>query len=152
MQFGHTYQTYLARAAGADAVLLIAAILSDQNLQEFLQITYSLGMSALVKVHTLAELDRVLALKDLRLADINNRNREDFTVDLGTTQQLIVERGEQLNRLAITVVSESGLQTTADLALVALAGVHAVLIGESLVKQADPEQGVLSLLNSNPVA
>lgn len=139
------YQIYLARAAGADAVLLIAAILSDRNLQEFLQIAHSLGMNALVEVHTLAELDRVLALKDLRLVGINNRNLEDFLVDLGTTQQLLAQRQEKLNSLGITVVSESGLHTRADLALMAEAGARAVLIGESLVKQTDLVQAVLNL-------
>lgn len=141
------YQIYLARTAGADAVLLIAAILSDQDLQDFLKIIHSLGMNALVEVHTLAELDRVLALSELRLVGINNRNLEDFTVDLGTTQQLLAARREQWQSLGITVVSESGLYTRADLDLVAQAGARAVLIGESLVKQTDPEQAVLSLFS-----
>ena len=141
------YQIYLARVAGADAVLLIAAILSDQELQEFLQVIQSLGMNALVEVHTLAELDRVLALSGVRLVGVNNRNLEDFTVDIGTTQQLLTERREQLHNLDITLVSESGLYTPADLALVAEAGARTVLIGESLVKQTDLEQAVSSLIN-----
>ena len=144
------YQIYLARTAGADAVLLIAAVLSDQDLQEFLKIVHGLGMTALVEVHTLAELDRVLALSDLRLVGINNRNLEDFTVDIGTTQQLMAQRREQIQKLGIMVVSESGLHTSADLAVVVEAGVHAVLIGESLIKQSDIEQAVCSLF-SNPV-
>ena len=141
------YQIYLARVAGADAVLLIAAILSDQQLQEFLQVIQNLGMNALVEVHTLAELDRVLALSGVRLVGVNNRNLENFTVDLGTTQQLLTERREQLHNLDITLVSESGLYTPADLALVAEAGARTVLIGESLVKQTDLEQAVSSLIN-----
>lgn len=138
------YQIYLGRANGADAVLLIAAVLSDQELQEFQQIIHTLGMTALIEVHTLAELDRVLALRDVRLVGINNRNLEDFTVDLGTTQKLLASR-EQIHTLGITVVSESGLYTPADLTLVADAGARAVLIGESLVKQTDLEQAVRSL-------
>ena len=141
------YQIYLARVAGADAVLLIAAILSDQQLQEFLQVIQNLGMNALVEVHTLAELDRVLALSGVRLVGVNNRNLEDFTVDIGTTQQLLTKRREQLHKLDITLVSESGLYTPADLALVAEAGARTVLIGESLVKQTDLEQAVSSLIN-----
>ncbi|PSP34877.1 MAG: indole-3-glycerol phosphate synthase TrpC [Cyanobacteria bacterium QS_8_48_54] len=141
------YQIYLARVAGADAVLLIAAILSDQQLQEFLQVIQNLGMNALVEVHTLAELDRVLALSGVRLVGVNNRNLEDFTVDIGTTQQLLTKRREQLHNLDITLVSESGLYTPADLALVAEAGARTVLIGESLVKQTDLEQAVSSLIN-----
>ena len=140
------YQIYLARTAGADAVLLIAAILSDQELQAFLQLIHDLGMNALVEVHTLAELDRVLKLENLSLVGINNRNLEDFTLDIGTTQQLLAQRQQQLQSLDITVVSESGLYTPADLSLVAEAGARAVLIGESLVKQSDVEQAVRSLL------
>ncbi|MBD0388250.1 MAG: indole-3-glycerol phosphate synthase TrpC [Nostoc sp. C3-bin3] len=140
------YQIYLARTAGADAVLLIAAILSDQELQAFLQLIHDLGMNALVEVHTLAELDRVLKLDDLHLVGINNRNLEDFTLDLRTTQQLLAQRQQQLQSLDITVVSESGLYTSADLSLVAEAGARAVLIGESLVKQSDVEQAVRTLL------
>ncbi|MEH2435679.1 MAG: indole-3-glycerol phosphate synthase TrpC [Nostoc sp.] len=144
------YQIYLARTAGADAVLLIAAILSDQELQGFLQLIHDLGMNALVEVHTLAELDRVLKLDDLHLVGINNRNLEDFTLDIGTTQQLLAQRQQQLQSLDITVVSESGLYTPADLSLVAEAGARAVLIGESLVKQSNVEQAVRSLLRLSP--
>ncbi|MBO3458237.1 indole-3-glycerol phosphate synthase TrpC [Aetokthonos hydrillicola Thurmond2011] len=139
------YQIYLARVNGADAVLLIAAILSDETLQSFLEIAHSLGMTALVEVHTLAELDRVLALQNVQLVGINNRNLEDFSVDLETTKHLFAERRQRLSSLAITVVSESGLYTSADLAFVVEAGAEAVLIGESLVKQADLEQAVKQL-------
>jgi indole-3-glycerol phosphate synthase len=142
------YQIYLARTAGADAVLLIAAILSNQELQNFLRLIHDLGMNALVEVHTLTELDRVLQLDDLRLVGINNRNLEDFTVNLATTQQLLAQR-QQLQSLGITVVSESGLYTPADLSIVAEAGAHAVLVGESLIKQNDIEQAVRSLLSSH---
>ncbi|MBD2100904.1 indole-3-glycerol phosphate synthase TrpC [Leptolyngbya sp. FACHB-261] len=148
----YPYQMYLARTAGADAVLLIAAILSDQDLTYFVKIARGLGMAALVEVHTLEELDRALAIPDVHLIGINNRNLEDFTVDLGTTQRLLAARQEQINQLGVTVVSESGLHTPADLALVAGAGARAVLIGESLVKQPDPEQAVRALLEVTPVA
>ncbi|MBD2440508.1 indole-3-glycerol phosphate synthase TrpC [Nostoc sp. FACHB-110] len=140
------YQIYLARTAGADAVLLIAAILTDQQLQEFLQLIHELGMTALVEVHTLAELDRVLKLDGLRLLGINNRNLENFTVDLKTTQQLLTQRQEQIQNSHITVVSESGIYTPADLTFVAEVGARSVLVGESLVKQPDIEQAVQSLL------
>ncbi|MBR8837995.1 MAG: indole-3-glycerol phosphate synthase TrpC [Stigonema ocellatum SAG 48.90 = DSM 106950] len=140
------YQIYLARTAGADAVLLIAAILSDEELQDFIRVIHDLKMKALVEVHTLAELDRVLKLDDIRLVGINNRNLQDFTVDLGVTQQLLTQRQAQLRGFGITVVSESGLYTRDDLSLVASAGVRAVLVGESLVKQPDIEQAVHNLL------
>ncbi len=140
------YQIYLARTVGADAVLLIAAILSDEELQDFLRVIHDLGMKALVEVHTLAELDRVLKLDDIRLVGINNRNLQDFTVDLGITQELLAQRQAQLRSFGITVVSESGLFTKDDLSLVALVGVRAVLVGESLIKQPDIEQAVHTLL------
>ncbi|MBE9006097.1 indole-3-glycerol phosphate synthase TrpC [Fortiea sp. LEGE XX443] len=142
------YQIYLARTTGADAVLLIAAILSDQELQNFLQIIHNLGMNALVEVHTLAELDRVLKLNNLRLVGINNRNLEDFTVDLNITKHLLSQRQQQLQSLGITVVSESGIYTPADLAFVAEFGARAVLVGESLVKQDDVEEAVRNLLEN----
>ncbi|MBE9205153.1 indole-3-glycerol phosphate synthase TrpC [Nostoc sp. LEGE 06077] len=140
------YQIYLARTAGADAVLLIAAILSDEELKSFLQIIHDLGMNALVEVHTLAELDRVLQLDNLRLVGINNRNLEDFTVNLDTTKQLLTQRQQQLQSFRITFVSESGIYTPADLSFVAEVGARAVLVGESLVKQNDVEQAVQILL------
>lgn len=141
------YQIYRARAAGADAVLLIAAILSDHQLQAFLNLIHDLNMTALVEVHSLAELDRVLTLSNLRLLGINNRNLADFTVRLDTTQRLVAARQIQLQDREITVVSESGLYGPEDLALAAQAGARAVLVGESLVRQSDPEQAVCNLLS-----
>ena len=141
-----SYQIYLARTFGADAVLLIAAILSDEELQEFLKLIHELGMTALVEVHTLAELDRVLKLKDLRLLGINNRNLEDFTVDLKITQQLLSQRQQEIENLNLTIASESGIYTPADLSFVAGVGARAVLVGESLVKQTDVEEATRSLL------
>ncbi|MBD0262742.1 MAG: indole-3-glycerol phosphate synthase TrpC [Tolypothrix sp. Co-bin9] len=143
----YPYQMFLARLKGADAVLLIAAILSDQDIQYFVKIAKSLKMAALIEVHTLAELDRVLALDNVSLIGINNRNLEDFSVDLQTTCQLLTARGSQLQERNILVVSESGLHNTDDLNLVATAGASAVLIGESLVKQADIELAIAQLLD-----
>jgi len=140
-------QIYLARAAGADAVLLIAAILTDRQLQDFQRIIHYLGMNALIEVHTLAELDRVLQLDDVRLIGINNQSLVDFTVDISTTQRLLAARGSQIQDLGAIVVSESGLYTHADLSLMAEAGTNAVLIGESLIKETDIEQAVRRLLN-----
>jgi len=138
----YPYQIYLARIYGADAVLLIAAILSDRDLEYFVKIAKILQMTALIEVHSLAELDRVLALKDVTIVGINNRNLEDFSVDLQTTCQLLEARGQMLEARGILVVSESGLYTAADLKLVADAGAAAVLIGESLVKQPEPGQAI----------
>jgi indole-3-glycerol phosphate synthase len=145
----YPYQIYLARAKGADAVLLIAAILSDRDLQYFLKIINSLGMTALIEVHTLEELDRVLTLDGVTLVGINNRNLENFSVDLQTTCQLLQAKGEILRQKNILVVSESGLCTAEDLNLVKEAGASAVLIGESLVKQPDPGEAIVSLFEEN---
>ena len=142
-------QIYLARAAGADAVLLIAAILTDREIQDFLRVIHYLGMNALVEVHNLSELDRVLKLDDIRLVGINNQNLEDFTIDLSITQQLLAARRSQLQNLGVIVVSESGLYTNADLSLMAEAGTNAVIVGESLIKQEDIEQSVRCLLKGD---
>jgi indole-3-glycerol phosphate synthase len=139
------YQMYLARIRGADAVLLIAAILIDRDLQYFVKIANSLNLAVLIEVHSLAELDRVLALDGVTLIGINNRNLEDFSVDLQTTCQLLAARGQQLQERNILVVSESGLHKPDDLSLVSTAGASAVLIGESLVKQPDPELAITNL-------
>jgi indole-3-glycerol phosphate synthase len=141
----YPYQIYYARAHGADAVLLIAAILEDRDLQYFLKIIQGLGMTALIEVHTEAEFDRVLGLDGVKLIGINNRNLADFTVDLQTTCRLLASRHQQLTDRGILVVSESGLHTAEDLKIVTDAGVNAVLIGESLVKQADPGQAIIDL-------
>jgi len=144
----YPYQMYWARLQGADAVLLIAAILSDQDLQYFLKIAQKLNMSALVEVHSLEELARVLSLEGVSLIGINNRNLEDFSVDLQTTCQLLQSYSEQINAKNILVVSESGLHNPEDLSLVASVGVTAVLIGESLVKQPDPQLAIANMMEN----
>ncbi|GAC1457534.1 MAG: indole-3-glycerol phosphate synthase TrpC [Chamaesiphon sp.] len=133
----YPYQIYLARSHGADAVLLIAAILSDKDLQYFVKITNALSMTALIEVHTIEEIDRVLAVEGVTLVGINNRDLENFSVDLQTTCQILAVRRQQLQEHGILVVSESGMHNRDDISLVAKAGADAVLIGEALVKQSD---------------
>ncbi len=142
----YPYQMYKARVSGADAILLIAAILSDKDLQYFLKIAKTLGLAALVEVHTLAELDRVLTLEGVELIGVNNRNLQDFSVDLQTTADLMAQRRDAFQARNITLVSESGLHTPADLRRVMASGATAVLIGESLVKQPDPGVALANLL------
>ncbi|MCU0549518.1 MAG: indole-3-glycerol phosphate synthase TrpC [Leptolyngbya sp. Prado105] len=142
----YPYQMQWARLHGADAVLLIAAVLSDRDLQYFLKIAKTLGMTALVEVHTLIELDRVLALEGATLVGINNRNLKDFSVDLKITEEILQARHEILTEKNITIVSESGLYTPEDLARVCKAGASAVLIGESLIKQPEPGQALAQLI------
>ena len=143
----YPYQIYYARAKGADAVLLIAAILEDKDLNYFVKITKALGMIPLIEVHSLVELDRVLAIAEVELIGINNRNLEDFLVTLQTTCDILAARKELLAAREILVVSESGLHTPEDLNLVKEAGAKAVLIGESLVKQNNIEQAVANLFS-----
>jgi indole-3-glycerol phosphate synthase len=135
----YPYQMYHARTKGADAVLLIAAILSDKDLEYFLKIVQKMGMTALIEVHDLEEIDRVLALNaEVNLIGINNRDLTDFTVTLETTANILAARGDVLKERGIAIVSESGLFTPGDLQTVKAAGAIAVLIGEALIKQPDP--------------
>jgi indole-3-glycerol phosphate synthase len=139
-------QIYLARLAGADAVLLIASMLSVEKLAELLCLIQELGMEALVEVHNLAELDRMLLLPSLRLVGINNRNLATFNVDITTTQTVLADRIDVLKSRGITAISESGLHDRSQLDRVVSWGVDAVLVGEALVKQPDIERAVRGLM------
>ena len=134
----YPYQMYLARCKGADAVLLIAAILSDKDLRYFVQIAKALGMAALVEVHTLEELDRVLAIPAVTLIGINNRDLETFATDLATTDTLIAARRAELEARNALIVAESGIFTAEDVQTLATSGASAILVGESLMRQPDP--------------
>jgi indole-3-glycerol phosphate synthase len=141
----YPYQIYLGRKHGADAVLLIAAILPDSDLRYFLKIIKALGMTALIEVHSAEELERVLQLEGVELVGINNRNLIDFSVSLQVTGDLLKKYGSALAERDILVVSESGIHQPIDLKTVRMAGAAAVLIGESLVKQPDPAQAIAEL-------
>lgn len=148
----YPYQLYLARGKGADAVLLIAAVLGDRDLQYFLKITKILGITALVEVHTADEFDRVLALDGIELIGINNRNLEDFSVNLQTTVDLLAPRQQQIQDKGVVIVSESGMFARPDLDRVAAAGANAVLVGESLMRQADPAAAIAELFSTSSTA
>ncbi|MFL0604650.1 MULTISPECIES: indole-3-glycerol phosphate synthase TrpC [Cylindrospermopsis] len=141
-------QIYLARAAGADAILLIAAILTDQQINNLLRVIHYLGMNAVVEVHNLMELDRVIRLEDVRIIAINNRSLEDLTVNINTTLELMAARKSHLHNLGILVVSESGIETSQDLSLMANVGVSGVLIGDCLLREENLEDAVKELLKS----
>jgi indole-3-glycerol phosphate synthase len=127
------YQVYEARAYGADALLLIVAALDDAALAELQALARALGMQALVEVHDEAELDRALAA-GATLVGVNNRDLHTFLTTLETTRRIAA-------RLPATgrplLVSESGIATAADVALVREWGVDAVLVGEALVTAPD---------------
>ena len=131
------YQLYQARAAGADAALLIAAILSDKDLHYLLKVAKSLGLAVLVEVHDAAEMERVLALEGVELIGINNRDLSSFTVDLATTERLMATYGVRVRERGALLVSESGLFSRDDLDRVVGAGADAVLVGEALMRQRD---------------
>ncbi|KAL1219590.1 Indole-3-glycerol phosphate synthase [Cardamine amara subsp. amara] len=140
------WQIYYGRSKGADAILLIASVLPDLDIKYMIKICKILGMATLVEVHDEREMDRVLAIEGVELIGINNRNLETFEVDIGNTKKLLEgARGELIRQKDILVVGESGLFTPEDIAFVQEAGVKAVLVGESLIKQSDPGKAISAL-------
>ena len=140
------YQLYQARAAGADAALLIAAILTDQDLAYLLKVARALGLAVLVEVHDAPELERVLALEGVDLIGINNRDLATFHTDLSTTEALTAAFGERIRARGCLLVSESGLFSRDDLDRVQSAGADAVLVGESLMRQSDVSAALETLI------
>lgn len=144
------WQIYYARIKGADAILLIAAVLPDLDIRYMIKICKMLGLAALVEVHDEREMDRVLGIEGIELIGINNRNLETFEVDISNTKKLLEgERGQMICQRDIIVVGESGLFTPDDVAYVQEAGVKAVLVGESIVKQSDPGKGISGLFGKD---
>ncbi|KAL9231342.1 hypothetical protein vseg_006581 [Gypsophila vaccaria] len=144
------WQIYYARLKGADAVLLIAGVLTDQDIRYMLNVCKTLGMTALVEVHDEREMDRMLEIEGIELIGINNRDLGSFKVDISNTRKLLDERRlELLNNKNIIVVGESGLFTPTDINYVLESGVKAVLVGESLVKQPDPAKGIANLFGKD---
>jgi indole-3-glycerol phosphate synthase len=133
------YQIYEARAAGADAVLLIAAGLPFEQLRELHELTIQLGMAALVEIHSPQELDVAIKL-DPTLIGINNRDLRDFKVDLQVTHRI-----SPLIPDGICVVAESGIHSAEDVQEMRDTGVDAVLVGEALVSAPDVATKVRSI-------
>ena len=127
------YQIYEARAYGADAVLLIVAALDDAQLRAYYDLTYQLGMDALVEVHDDAELDRALNL-GFTIIGVNNRNLHTFEVSLQATAHVAAQLPAGGQHI---LVSESGIFTHADVAQVGALGAKAVLVGEALITAPD---------------
>ncbi|OIW16219.1 hypothetical protein TanjilG_18934 [Lupinus angustifolius] len=144
------WQLYYARSKGADAVLLIASVLPDLDIKYMVKICKLLGLTALVEVHDEREFDRVLGIEGIELIGINNRNLETFELDISITKKLLEgERRKIVHEKNITIVGESGLFTPDDIAYVQEAGVKAVLVGESIVKQSDPGKGISNLFGKD---
>ena len=139
----HPYQVVEARASGADCILLIVAALDDAALRGLAAVAGDEGLDALVEVHDEKELERAVA-SGARFIGINNRNLHTFETSLDTTSRLaaLVPDG-------ITLVSESGLRTAADLAGLEAIGVTTFLIGETFMREDDPGAALHALMQGN---
>ena len=137
------YQVYEARLIGADAILLIARILSKTALKRFYKLATSLGMDVLFEVHDARELKKILPLKP-RLVGINNRDLSDFHVDLNVTEKLA-----PMIPAGCLIVSESGITGREDLKRLRTAGVRSVLVGETLMRQKSPGTALKRLLGKD---
>lgn len=133
------YQIYQARAAGADAILLIAAILDDNQIIRFLAIAKELGLDCLVEVHSREELERVFR-SEAPIIGINNRDLQTFQTDIQQTFALLPYCGT--HRL---IISESGINTRENVCSLKQAGVRGALVGEGLVTAADISRKVREL-------
>lgn len=134
------YQIFESCAWGADALLLIVAILDDGELEELLMLSHALGMQCLVEVHNEDELKRALAC-DVKIIGINNRDLDTMAVDLNVTKKL-----RPLIPLGRIAVSESGIKGRGDVQKLREWGIDAVLIGEALVTAEDVEVKIKELL------
>lgn len=136
------WQVVESRALGADCILIILAALSDAQASEIEEAAISWGMDALLEVHTSEELERATLLKS-PLIGINNRNLHTFETDLDTTRSLA--RSVPVGRM---IISESGISSRQDLALMARYGIRCFLIGETLMRQENVEAATRELLRS----
>lgn len=134
------YQIYQARAYGADAILLIAAILEEEELDEFLNIAHELGLDVLLEVHNQEELETALAV-EAEIIGINNRDLKVFEVDLATTLEL-----KELIPDDKVIISESGIKDRSDTNLLREHEIDGILVGESLMRSADIQTKVDELV------
>ena len=131
---------------GADAILLIVAILDDARLKQFHALAIEAGLAVLVEVHDEAELERALAA-GAALIGVNNRDLKTFKVDLGTTERLAAKLfSSSSTRRASLLVAESGIHKRGDVERLRRAGAGAILVGEALMKSGDIQAGVQELL------
>lgn len=135
------YQIFESRAMGADCVLLIASYLSHEKMMQLTRLAYDLAMDVLVEVHNLADLDKVAGLP-VRMVGINNRNLHTFEVDLSVTVELTNQIPKE-----ILVVTESGIATRDDVAIMNSSSVRCFLVGESLMRHANPGEKLAELFS-----
>jgi indole-3-glycerol phosphate synthase len=134
------YQIYESKIAGADAILLIADCLSEDSINNFLNIANSLGLDCVVEIHNQNDLDKVLNTKT-EIIGINNRNLYTFVVDLKTTfmLKLLIPKDK-------IVISESGIKTNEDVQLLQEKGIDAILVGTTLMKSENIKDKIKELL------
>ncbi|MBL8322448.1 MAG: indole-3-glycerol phosphate synthase TrpC [Acinetobacter sp.] len=137
------YGVIEARALHADCILLIAACLSDQQLEEMSKTAFEQQLDVLVEVHDEAELERALRLSERCLLGVNNRNLKTFAVDLNTSLRL-----KMLLDPARLLITESGIAAPADVAMMQEHGIHAFLVGESFMKQPRPDHAFTELFGT----
>jgi len=135
------FQIYEGRASGADAILLIAALLDGEQLNDFVDLARNLHMTPLVEIHDGGDLQKICGL-DLPLIGVNNRDLRTFEVDLRTTLRLKKEIPSTAK-----VISESGIKSSQDVRLLKEAGVHGILVGEVLMRSPDPASKIKELLS-----
>ncbi|MFA9376439.1 MAG: indole-3-glycerol phosphate synthase TrpC [Lachnotalea sp.] len=128
------YQIYEAKIIGADAILLIAAILDDETMKNFYELAYRLGMDVLLEVHDEEEMKRALNLK-AKIIGVNNRNLKDFTISLETTKRL-----SNMIHSEIVFVSESGITSEEDIEFLKTCNVNALLIGRAFMESENPRE------------
>jgi indole-3-glycerol phosphate synthase len=131
---------------GADAILLIVAILSDEQLAKFHSLAIEVGLAVLVEVHDETELARALKISP-KLIGVNNRNLKDFKVDLATTEKLAATLfSSPVTRLSSLLVAESGIHTRVDVERLKKCGAKAVLVGESLIRDGNIQSKIHELI------
>lgn len=132
------YQIYEAKVAGADAVLLIAAILNDEQLKGYYELAHQYGLDVLMEVHDEEEMDRAI-MAGADIIGVNNRNLKDFTISLDTTRRLSSYLDQKISGKRPVFVSESGVMKEEDISFLKQCNVDALLIGRAFMEHENPE-------------
>ena len=135
------YQMYEARCSGADAILLIARLLTGEEISRFYHIASDLGMACMMEIHSVEEIEKIAHLPATSvIVGINNRDLNSFTVDVHTTEKIVATLPSSW-----VIVSESGIKNARDIQLLTEKGVHIFLVGEAIVRSSDPARTLREL-------